>query len=406
MYQIQSIKISGIHPYENNPRKNEKSVEKVAKSIEKYGFQSPIILDKNNVIICGHTRLKAAIKLGYLEVPCIIASDLNEEQVRELRLADNKSSEDSKWDDEKLEFELNFLDNEFKLDFGFVFPGFEDSEKLEDDDFDEGQYLSNEPYSKQGDIYLLGNHRLMCGDSTNPDMVRKLMDGGKANLVVTDPPYNVDIENSDGLRIKNDNMEDEAFHQFLVQAFTNLKESLVEGGSFYVWYASRETINFFTALAKVGLANKQQLIWEKNALVLGRSDYQWIHEPCIYGWKEGASHVWYSDRSQTTVFHFDKPKHNDLHPTMKPLDLFGYQIQNSSKKGDIVLDLFSGSGTTIIACEQTERCARGMEFDEKYADVIVKRYIRFKNSLDDCYLLRGEEKIHLSEIDDFKNTLN
>lgn len=421
---IEYKKLNEIRPYENNPRINDEAVEYVANSIKEFGFKVPIVIDKNGVIVAGHTRYKASIELGLKEVPCIVADDLSDEQIKAFRLADNKVSEKAQWDYEALEREMQDILNidmslfDFEdLDTDNVELMFNDEEIVED----EAPETPEEPISQLGEIYQLGNHRLMCGDSTNPEDVNKLMDGQLADMVVTDPPYNVaigieDIEEAkirkrrtDGLSIKNDKMDNNDFYMFLNNVFRNLHNALKAGGAFYVWYASREVINFQSALENNDLLVKQELIWNKNAMVMGRQDYQWKHEPCLYGWKEGAGHYFIDDRTQTTVFedkgidykkmkkeelvkllddifsdkvsttiiNENKPSASDLHPTMKPVKLFARQILNSSRPNEKVLDLFGGSGTTIIACEQTKRKAYVMEYDPHYADVIIKRWENF-----------------------------
>lgn len=373
----QVLKLSEIVPYENNARKNDKAVKDVAESIKQCGYIAPIIVDENNVILAGHTRYKALKKLGYKEVAVRKVSGLTDEQKRKYRLLDNKTNELADWDFEKLKDEINGLDfSEFDIDWGIE----EDTETIsviEDSPIEIDN--THEPITKLGDIYQLGEHRLMCGDSTDAGTVAILMDGKQADLFLTDPPYNVAYEGKtkDTLTIENDKMESDKFREFLTSAFTAAVSALKEGGGFYIWFASREHCNFETALNDSGLEVRQELIWKKNSMVLGRQDYQWKHEPCLYGWKDGASHNWYSDRCQTTILEFDKPVRNGEHPTMKPVELFAYQIQNSTKKGEIVLDLFGGSGTTIIACEQTGRVGYSMELDPKYCDVIVKRWETF-----------------------------
>lgn len=287
---------------------------------------------------------------------------MTEEQKKKYRILDNKTNELAEWDFDLLEEEID------GFDFGFDFNSGEDDAEIIEDDVPEVDE-ENEPITKLGDIWQLGKHRLMCGDSTDVSAVAALMNGEEADLLLTDPPYNVAYEGKtkDALTIKNDK-----FREFLTAAVSVLKE----GGAFYIWFASREHCNFETALNESGLEVRQELIWKKNTMVLGRQDYQWKHEPCLYGWKDGASHNWYSDRCQTTVLEFNKPARNGEHPTMKPVELFAYQIKNSTKKGETVLDLFGGSGTTIIACEQTGRTAYCMELDERYCDVIIKRYER------------------------------
>lgn len=375
--QVQSMKISEVKPYPNNPRNNDDGVEAVANSIKEFGWQQPIVVDKDNVIIVGHTRYKAAKKLGMDKVPVVVASNLSDEQVRAYRLADNKTGELTDWDMSLLDDELGDIADIDMSDFGFDLDLDDDEVEVQEDDFDDE--IPEEPKSKLGQIYQLGRHRLMCGDSTNPEMVKKLVGGVQCDLLLTDPPYNVGYEGkqSSKMTIKNDRQEDDKFYKFLFDAFSVAKDNLKQGASFYIWYASSEAANFNNAANNAGLSVREELIWEKNNLVMGRQDYQWKHEPCLYGWVEGGSHSWYSDRKQTTVMHFDKPQRSDLHPTMKPIALFDYQIKNSTKSGDTVLDLFGGSGTTIMACEQDGRNACVMEYDPKYVDVIIKRWEDF-----------------------------
>ncbi len=377
---IKVQKTEDLIPYEKNPRHNEEAITAVAKSIEKFGFKVPIVVDASNVIVNGHTRLKAAKYLGLKEVPTIIADDLTPEQIKAFRLADNKVGEIATWDEELLNAELDELaDLDFDMtEFGFDLPDIEGEEvEVIEDEFEEE--LPAEPISKLGDIYQLGRHRLMCGDSTNSLEVEKLMGNKKADLLITDPPYNVAYEGKgkEALTIKNDSKETNEFHSFLYEAFSAAINNMKLGSSFYVWYASSEVVNFHTALEEAGFLVKQELIWNKNSMVLSRQDYHWKHEPCLYGWASGGSHSWYSDRKQTTILNFDRPTVNKEHPTMKPVALFDYQIKNSSKRGDCILDLFGGSGTTLIACEQNEREAYLMELDPRYVDVIIARWEAF-----------------------------
>lgn len=377
---IKVQKTEDLIPYEKNPRHNEDAITAVAKSIEKFGFKVPIVVDASNVIVNGHTRLKAAKYLGLKEVPTIIADDLTPEQIKAFRLADNKVGEIATWDEELLNAELDELaDLDFDMtEFGFDLPDIEGEEvEVIEDEFEEE--LPAEPISKLGDIYQLGRHRLMCGDSTNSLEVEKLMGNKKADLLITDPPYNVAYEGKgkEALTIKNDSKETNEFHSFLYEAFSAAINNMKLGSSFYVWYASSEVVNFHTALEEAGFLVKQELIWNKNSMVLSRQDYHWKHEPCLYGWASGGSHSWYSDRKQTTILNFDRPTVNKEHPTMKPVALFDYQIKNSSKQGDCILDLFGGSGTTLIACEQNEREAYLMELDSRYVDVIIARWEAF-----------------------------
>ena len=374
---ITNIPLKNLKPYENNPRKNDDAVKYVAESIKEFGFKVPIVIDKNNVIVAGHTRYKAAKKLKMSEVPCIIADDLTDEQIKAFRLADNKVAEKAEWDFDLLNAELDdIIDLDMEL-FGFEDALQDDAEEAVEDEFE--VELPAEPKSKLGDIYQLGDNRLMCGDSTVLEDVEKLMGGVQADMLLTDPPYNVNYEGKtkDKLKIKNDKMDNDNFRQFLIDAFSNADMVMKPGAVFYIWHADIEGYNFRGACFDVGWTVRQCLIWNKNSMVMGRQDYQWKHESCLYGWKEGAGHLWASDRKQTTVINFDKPTRNDMHPTMKPIPLFDYQIKNNTKGGDVVLDLFGGSGTTIMACEQNGRRGYSMEYDPRYVDVIVDRWEKF-----------------------------
>lgn len=413
-------RLEDIKAYENNPRKNDKAVDAVAASISDFGFKVPIIIDKDGVIVAGHTRAKAAKKLGIENVPCIIADDLTPEQVKAFRIADNKTAELAEWDEDLLVKELAELEEIDMEQFGFDSDFLDDDGEVKEDDFEEE--LPEVPKTKSGQIWQLGRHRLMIGDSTSAEDVKRLMGGELADLCVTDPPYNVDYDDKEQFLldyrpnkrvkenkqtgIENDKKSDSEFEKFLTAAFNNLKANLREGGCFYIWRApGRDSLHFLNALENAGLQLRQNLIWVKQHFVLGRQDYQWIHEPCSYGWKEGAGHYFIDDKTQTTVNdqtpNFDKmtkdeaiellkkiyeqtsaikenkPMRNVLHPTMKPVNLFARLIKNSSRKGEKVLDLFGGSGTTIIASEQLDRIAYVMEFDPKYADVIIARWEEF-----------------------------
>lgn len=375
--EVETRPISEVKPYENNPRDNDDAVDAVANSIKEFGWQQPIVVDKDMVIIAGHTRYKAAKRLGYTKVPVVVADNLTAEQVKAYRLADNKSGELATWDETALFDELSGISDIDMTDFGFdPVEELEEEKEVEDDDFDEEP--PEEPKSKLGQVYQLGRHRLMCGDSTKPEDVKTLMGGYKADLLLTDPPYNVNYtgKQESQMKIDNDHLEEDDFYKFLYSAFNCAKENMKAGAAYYVWYAEGTSTSyiFSKALNDTGMKVREQLIWEKNQMVLGRQDYQWQHEPCLYGWNENGSHAWYSDRRQTTVLHFDKPRRADLHPTMKPIPLFDYQIKNSTKSGDIVMDLFGGSGTSIMACEQDGRTCFTMEFDPKYVDVIIDRW--------------------------------
>lgn len=374
--RLQTIKLKNIYPYEHNVRKNDKAVDSVIKSIEQCTYIAPIIVDENNVILAGHTRYKALKKLGRDECECIVKEGLTEEQKRKYRLLDNKTNELADWDFDLLSDELEGLDfGDLELDWG-IDEEDEQQEVVEDDYEIE---MPKEPKAKLGQIYQLGQHRLMCGDSTKQEDIDKLMNGTKVDMLLTDPPYNVAYQGGtkDKLTIKNDNMKNDEFKQFLVDAFTAANNVMKEGAVFYIWHSDTEGYNFRGACFEVGWKVRQCLIWNKNSMVMGRQDYQWKHEPCLYGWKDGASHLWAADRKQTTILEFKKPTRNAEHPTMKPIQLFDYQIKNNTKVGDIVLDQFGGSGTTIIACEQNGRVGYVMEFDPKYVDVIINRWEQF-----------------------------
>ena len=406
MVKIIELKTSDLKDYENNPRNNDAAVDKVAESIKEFGFKNPIIVDKDNVIVCGHTRKKAAEKLGIEVVPCIIADDLTEDQIKAFRLVDNKTAEYAEWDFSKLEEELKNIEMDLSnYDFSELESQIEP--EVIDDDFIEEDVNVTIPYTKKGDIYFLGDHKLMCGDSTNEEDVDKLCGDDVADMIFTDPPYNVDYEgkhiDEDGntMKIQNDKQSEEEFKEFLFKAYSNMAKHVKDGGSIYVCHADTEGINFRTEFKNAGFKLAECLVWVKNTLVLGRQDYHWRHEPILYGWKEGAAHYFVDDRTQDTVWEYDKPRVADLHPTMKPLELVGRAIKNSSRKGERVLDLFGGSGSTLIASEQAGRKSMLMELDEKYADVIVKRYIRFKGSCENCFLLRDGIKTPLNQIEDF-----
>ena len=383
--QIVNLKLGDIHPYPNNPRLNDEAVASLAKIIKDLGFRNPLLVNAQHVIIEGHTRLAACKLLGMETVPCIVEEDLTPEQEAALRIADNKVAEIAEWDEDKLKVEMKML-QEAGFDLSLLM--------FEDDELDKllgGESLSageTEPdaapevpevaESKPGEVYVLGGHRLLCGDSTKAEDVMKLIGAEEADLWLTDPPYNVAYEGSNGLTIKNDSMEDVKFREFLRAAFGAAEKAMKPGASFYIFHADSEGYNFRGACHDIGLRVRECLVWKKNALVLGRQDYQWIHEPCLYGWKEGEAHSWYGDRSQTTVMEFPKPKKNDVHPTMKPVEMLVYLLKNSTQRGDVVLDTFGGSGSTLIACEQSGRVCRTMELDPKYCDVIRRRWAEFK----------------------------
>ena len=407
--ELKLINIDELIPYANNARTHSKDqINKLRSSLREFGFINPILIDKDYNIIAGHGRVMAAREEGIKEVPCVLVEHLTDAQKKAYILADNRLAMDAGWDDEMLVLELENLK---ELDFDMDLTGFDAAEidelfsnihdkDVQDDDFDVDAALEEEPISKQGDIWLLGRHRLICGDSTKAEIYEKLMEGKKANLCVTDPPYNVNYTaGSENERtIKNDNMEDKKFYEFLLTAFKNVLDALDDGAAAYVFHADTEGLNFRKAFKDAGFHLANVCIWAKQSLVLGRSDYQWQHEPILYGWKPTGKHRWYSDRKQTTIWNFDRPTKSELHPTMKPVPLVAYPIQNSSMSNCIVLEPFAGSGSTLIACEQTGRICYAVELDEKYADVIVKRYIEYVGSDEEVFLIRDGEKVKYKDM--------
>ena len=383
--QIEQIQLEALIPYINNSRTHsDEQVAQIAASIKEFGFNNPILVDKDSGIIAGHGRLQAARKLGLTEVPCVRLEHLTETQRKAYIIADNRLALNAGWDNELLTIELNeLLADGFALEIlGFdseelktLLDPLEPTEGLVDED--QVPEVPEEPKTKPGDIYQLGRHRLMCGDSTSIDDLEKLCNGQQVDMWLTDPPYNVAYEGGTGLTIKNDDMGDDQFRQFLRDAYTAADAVMKHGAVFYIWHADSEGYNFRGAAKDAGWTVRQCLIWEKSSLVMGRQDYHWKHEPCLYGWKDGAGHLWSSDRKQTTILRFDKPRKNGEHPTMKPVELFEYQMLNNTKGGDIVLDSFGGSGTTMIAAEKNGRVGYLMELDPKYCDVIVKRWEDF-----------------------------
>ena len=387
---ILSKNIGELISYEDNPRNNDKAVEYIVQSIVDYGFRNPILINEDDLIIAGETRKKAAMRLQLKEVPCIVESDMTPDQVRAYRIADNKLNEIAEWNPLLLKNEIEVLQS---VDFDISSLGFSKDElealfdecaaleerdlDVQEDDFEPDP--PEDPATRIGDIYLLGRHRLLCGDNTHPENVVQLMDGERARLFLTDPPYNVDYvgKTEDALTIENDNMTPEEYRNFLVEVFTTALPAIEPGAAFYIWHADSEGYNVRWACMTAGLQVRQCLVWVKNSLVVGRQDYQWKHEPCLYGWKDGAAHTWRSDRCQSTVLEFDRPTKSEDHPTMKPVKLFDYQIRNNTKQNEIVLDNFAGSGTTCIACEQNGRRAYMLEKDPRYCDVIVKRWEEF-----------------------------
>jgi DNA modification methylase len=402
--EFKKLQIDSLIPAEYNPRKNLKpgdsEFEKIKNSINEFGYVDPVIVNKDLTVIGGHQRISVLKALDYAEIDCVVI-DIDKTKEKALNIALNKIS--GEWNKELL---ADLIEDLKSLDYDVAFTGFEPPEIDElfnemhpkgvtEDGFDEP--LPETPITKQGDIWLLGRHRLICGDSTKIDTYIKLMDGKKANLVVTDPPYNVAYEGNAGT-IQNDNMEDKMFYEFLLDSYKGMYESLADGGSIYVFHADRETVNFRVAFKDAGFFCHQTCIWVKNSLVLGRCDYQYSHEPVLVGWKPTSGHKFYADRKQKTTWNFDRPTKSKYHPTMKPIALVAYPITNSSLSNSIVLDPFGGSGSTLIACEQTDRICYTIELDEKYADVIVKRYIEQVGSDVEVYLIRDDEKLSYEKI--------
>ncbi|SPF40768.1 DNA methylase N-4/N-6 domain protein [Candidatus Desulfosporosinus infrequens] len=406
--KIHDIQIKNIKPYKQNPRDNSQAIKAVAESIKQFGFKVPIVLDINNEVVAGHTRLKAAIELGLDTVPCLIADDLSDAEIKAFRLADNKTAELAEWDEELLRSELEAL-SQLNLDFSMADFGFdligeaaEVKAEVEEDDFDTDAAVAEieTPISQRGDIWMLGKHRLMCGDSTSLEDVSLLMDGHKARQVFTDPPWNVDYGGGShpswkpDRQILNDSMSAEDFKDFMLKIFTTMSAVSEPGCMTYVVMSAQEWGSLMEALREAGYHWSSTIIWKKDSLVLSRKDYHTQYEPIWYGWLEGSSRLCpLVDRKQSDVFEIPRPKRSPDHPTTKPVELVARAIVNSSHKGDLVLDLFGGSGTTILAAEQTERVCNMMELDPKYADVIAKRYYHNYPEDPNVYLVRNGEKV-------------
>lgn len=402
-----TIPVGELKPAAYNPRKKlkagDKEYEKIKNSIQEFGYVEPIICNYDMTVIGGHQRLTVLKDLGYTEVQCVVVHIEDENKVKALNVALNKIT--GVWDEQLLaDLLVDLKTQDFNTDFtGFEAPEIEQlfskvhNKEIKEDDFDVDEELKKPTMSKLGDVWLLGRHRFICGDSTKPETYDTLMDGQLANMVLTDPPYNVNVEETAG-KIKNDNMADEDFYKFLFAAFVCMEQNMAQDASIYVFHADTQGLNFRKAFHDAGFYLSGCCIWKKNALVLGRSPYQWRHEPCLFGWKLGGKHQWYSDRKQTTVWEYDRPKASKDHPTMKPVALMAYPIQNSCMSNCIVLDPFLGSGSTLIACEETNRICYGIELDEKFADVIVKRYIEAKCGSDGVFLLRDGQKMPYAEV--------
>ena len=406
--ELKVLPISVLKPAEYNPRKKlkkgDKEYKKIQDSIEEFGFADPLVINSDMTIIGGHQRLTVSQDLGYTEVPCAVV-DIDKVREKALNIALNKIT--GAWDDDLLAKLLEDIGNS-NFDLGKT--GFEPPEigqlfnkvhdkQVKEDNFDIDSELKQPVFSKLGDLWLIGKHRVICGDSTDEEVYTRLMDGQKANLVLTDPPYGVDVEETAG-KIQNDNLPDAEFYDFLLSAFRCMQANLADDGSIYVWHADTKGLIFRKAYEDAGFYLSGCCIWKKNALVLGRSPYQWIHEPCLFGWKKGGKHQWYADRKQVTVWEYDKPRSSKDHPTMKPVALMSYPLRNSTMTNGVVLDPFLGSGSTLIACCETDRICRGIELDPKFVDVIVKRYLAWCQDHEvtaEVYVLRDGQKLTYEE---------
>lgn len=408
----QTLPIHELRPATYNPRKQlkpgDKEYEKIKNSIEEFGYVEPIIVNYDLTVIGGHQRLTVLKNLGYTEVQCVVVHIEDEHKVKALNIALNKIT--GAWNEQLLaDLIVDLQSVDFNVDLtGFEAPEVEQlfskvhNKKIQEDDFNVTAELEKPATTKSGDIWLLGEHRVICGDATLPETYVKLMQDKKANLVLTDPPYNVNVEETAG-KIKNDNMPDDKFYQFLFSAFVNMEQNMEQDASIYVFHADTQGLNFRKAFKDAGFYLSGCCIWKKNALVLGRSPYQWQHEPCLFGWKLNGKHQWYADRKQTTIWEYDRPKASKEHPTMKPVSLMAYPIQNSCMSHCIVLDPFLGSGSTLMACQQTNRICYGIELDEKFVDVIVQRYVKEYDAAN-VFLVRDGRKSPYEQVVDVNST--
>ena len=405
--EFQLVDINKLVPYANNARThNKEQIIKLRSSLREFGFVNPVIIDREYNVLAGHGRIMAAKEEGIAEVPCVYADHLTEAQKKAYILADNRMALDAGWDEELLSVEMQELQ---ELGFDLSMTGFDEKEltdllgmdadgEAKEDDFDLSAALEKAAFVRRGDVWTVGRHKLMCGDATSAEDVSALMGDTKANLILTDPPYGVSFKSASGLTIQNDSMKNEEFYTFLLSSFQRMAEHLEKGGSAYVFHADTEGLNFRKAFIDAGFHLAGCCIWVKDSLVLGRSDYQWQHEPVLYGFMQNGKHKWYSDRKQTTIWHFDKPKRNANHPTSKPLDLLDYPIGNSTQENAVVMDTFGGSGSTLMACEQMNRICYTMELDEKYASVILRRYVEDTGNADGVYVIRDGKQIAYSEL--------
>lgn len=405
--EMNLVDIDKLIPYVNNARTHSKEqINKLRASIREFGFINPVIIDRDYNVIAGHGRIMASKEEGIDKVPCVFVDYLTYAQKKAYILADNRMALDADWDEELLKVEIESLQG---ADFDLNLTGFDEAELMDifgddnqsrakDDDFDLTAALEKASFVEKGDVWTVGRHRLMCGDATSSEDVSTLMGNTKANLILTDPPYGVSFKSSSGLTIQNDSMKNEEFYNFLLASFKCMAEHLENGGSAYVFHADTEGLNFRKAFIDAGFHLAGCCIWVKDSLVLGRSDYQWQHEPVLYGFVQNGKHKWYSDRKQTTIWNFDKPKRNANHPTSKPLDLLSYPIGNSTQENGVVIDTFGGSGSTMMACEQMNRICYMMELDEKYASVILRRYVENTNNAEGVFVERNGRKIPYTEL--------
>ena len=404
--EMQLVPIEKLVPYVNNARTHSpEQINKLRSSLREFGFINPVIIDRDYGVIAGHGRILAAKEENITEVPCVFADHLSEAQKKAYIIADNRMAMDAGWDEELLRVEIEALQD---MDFDPMLTGFDEAEladlfgtndtEVEDDDFDLSAALEKAAFVKRGDIWTVGRHKLMCGDATSKEDVDQLMDGKTANLILTDPPYGVSFKSGSGLTIQNDSIKGTEFYQFLFDAFTHMREHLEKGGSMYCFHADTEGLTFRQAFIDAGFHLAGVCIWVKNSLVLGRSDYQWQHEPVLYGFLKDGKHKWFSDRKQTTIWNFDKPKRNADHPTSKPLDLLSYPIGNSTQENGIVIDTFGGSGSTMMACEAMNRTCYMMELDEKYASVILRRYVENTGDADHVWCERAGKKVMFQDV--------
>ena len=404
--EMKLVPIAKLVPYVNNARTHSpEQILKLRSSLREFGFINPVIIDRDYGVIAGHGRILAAREEGITEVPCVFADHLTEAQKKAYIIADNRMAMDAGWDEELLRVEIEALQ---AADFDPLLTGFDADElaslfdngekDVQDDSFDLTAALNKASFVERGDVWSVGRHRLVCGDATSEDDVALLMDGKRANLLLTDPPYGVSFKSASGLTIQNDSMKDEEFYQFLISAFQRAVDHMEKGGSAYVFHADTEGLNFRRAFINAGFHLAGCCIWVKDSLVLGRSDYQWQHEPVLYGFLQNGKHPWYSDRRQTTVWNFAKPKRNANHPTSKPLDLLGYPIGNSTQENAVVLDVFGGSGSTMMACEQMNRTCFMMELDEKYASVILRRAVENGIAPEDVFVERSGQTIPYADL--------